>query len=333
MKVHKLLFLIVISLQFSCTSQQKKINGVSFVASGDSISKKHVQPVVNLNSNSAALMPFAFVRGLESPKVNFNFERQWFGETPKGIKQYAKELKKENISVMLKPQIWVSRGEFTGFIKMKNDEDWQQFEKTYSDFILLFAKVASEIDAEIFCIGTELEQFALNRPDYWQKLIKKIRKIYKGKLTYAANWDEFKRIPFWGALDFIGIDAYFPLSEKQTPSVKDFEDGWQKHKITIDKIRIQFNKPVLFTEFGFRSVDFNGKQPWDANRVQNQVNLQAQVNGLVAIYNQFWKEDWFAGGYVWKWFIQHNKVGGENNNRFTPQNKPAEKTLKKLYEN
>lgn len=333
MRAYQLLFLVLSFLQFSCNSQHKKINGVSFVASGDSITQKHVKPILDVNSNSVALMPFAFVRSLKSPKVNFNFQRQWFGETPKGIKQYVRELKKENISIMLKPQIWVSRGEFTGFIKMKTEEDWQQFEKTYSDFILLFAKVAKEIGAETFCIGTELEKFILARPEYWRKLIKEIRKIYKGKLTYAANWDEFKRVPFWDALDFIGIDAYFPLSDAKTPTVAELEKGWEKHKITINKIRTKFNKPVLFTEYGYRSVDFTGKEPWNANRIQNSVNLEAQQNGLQAIYNQFWKEDWFAGGYVWKWFVKHDKVGGENNNRFTPQNKPAEKTLKKLYEN
>jgi hypothetical protein len=55
------------------------------------------------------------------------------------------------------------------------------------------------------------------------------------------------------------------------------------------------------------------------------------VNGLQAIHNQFWKEEWFAGGFIWKWFHRHEKVGGEKNNRFTPQNKPAEELIRKLY--
>lgn len=331
MKVLKLLFLFLIFLQFSCTSQNKKINGVSFVASGDSISAKHVSPVKRINSNAVALMPFAFVRGLESPEVIYNFSRQWFGETPKGIQQYAKEFQKENISIMLKPQIWVSRGEFTGFITMKTEKDWKTLENSYSDFILLFAKVAQEINANIFCIGTELEKFILQRPEYWRQLIKKIKKIYTGKLTYAANWDEFKRVPFWDDLDYIGIDAYFPLTDKESPSVEDFQIGWKEQKKTIFNIKNQFQKPVLFTEFGYRSVNYTGKEPWNANRIEDEVNLNAQVNGLQAIYNEFWKEDWFAGGYLWKWFVQHENVGGIKNNRFTPQNKPAEEVLKKLY--
>ena len=55
------------------------------------------------------------------------------------------------------------------------------------------------------------------------------------------------------------------------------------------------------------------------------------LNALQAIHNQFWKEDWFAGGFIWKWFHAHERVGGENDNRFTPQNKPAETLLHQLY--
>ena len=78
-------------------------------------------------------------------------------------------------------------------------------------------------------------------------------------------------------------------------------------------------------------MDYTGKEPWSSNRIQDSVNLEAQSNGLQAIHNQFWKEDWFAGGFIWKWFHRHERSGGENNNRFTPQNKPAEILLKKLY--
>ncbi len=45
----------------------------------------------------------------------------------------------------------------------------------------------------------------------------------------------------------------------------------------------------------------------------------------------FGMKPWFAGGFIWKWFHKHKEVGGENNNRFTPQNKPAEVLLRNLY--
>ncbi len=320
-------------LQFSCNSQSKKINGLSFVASPKHINSKHINPVLKAQSNYVALMPFGFIKKLSSPIINHNTDRQWFGETEKGIEQYAENLQKNGIRIMVKPHIWVYNGEFTGLIEMDSEKDWKVLEDSYQSFILTYAKSAQKMKAEIFCIGTELEYFVAKRPKYWQQLIKKIREVYKGKLTYASNWDEFKRVTFWGELDFIGVDAYFPLSDVKSPTVIDFENGWQPHKKEIIEIQKRYKRKVLFTEFGYRSVDFTGKKPWDFNRVIDNVNLQAQVNGLQAIHNQFWNEDWFAGGFIWKWFIDHEDSGGENDNRFTPQNKPAEELLRKLYAN
>lgn len=327
------LFFLVIGFTFflSCNSQKKKINGLSFVASSEAIKDKHVQPVKKASANYVSLMPFGFIKDLSSPNVRYNSKWQWFGEKKEGIHQYASAFKKEQIKIMLKPQIWVSRGEFTGYIEMKSEEQWKQLEETYSKFILDYAKVAEEIKAEIFCIGTELEKFVIDRPLYWAKLIQEIKKVYSGKLTYAANWDEFRRVPFWAELDFIGVDAYFPLSDQKTPTVEEFEIGWNTHKIVIGNLQKKFNKPILFTEFGYRSVHYTGKEPWKSDRIKGEVDLQAQSNATQAIYNQFWKEDWFAGGFLWKWFHDHEKVGGTNNNRFTPQNKPVEKLIQKLY--
>ena len=230
-----------------------------------------------------------------------------------------------------RPDVILNLAAYTEVDKAEDEEEVANIINAQSPTEM--AKAAEEINADILCIGTELEKFVANRPDYWLELIKNIKKVYKGKLTYAANWDEYKRIAFWGELDFIGIDAYFPLSDKKTPTVKEFENGWKPHKDEISRIQKQFNIPIIFTEFGYRSLDFTGKKPWESNRVVASVNLQAQVNGLQAIYNQFWKEDWFAGGFIWKWFHKHEQVGGKNNNRFTPQNKPAEELLRKLYAN
>ena len=189
MKIIKLFFLLIITLTFSCKSQTKKVNGVSFVASRDSISKEHINPVLKSQSNFVALMPYGFIKELATPEIKYNTYRQWFGETKNGLLQYAKIFQKENIRIMVKPHIWVWKGEFTGNIKMSSEENWKILEKSYSQYILAYAKAAEDLNAALFCIGTELEQFITNRPKYWQKLILEIRKVYKGKLTYAANWD------------------------------------------------------------------------------------------------------------------------------------------------
>ncbi|AIM59697.1 glycoside hydrolase [Cellulophaga lytica] len=328
----KIGLLLLCCLQFSCNSQvSKKINGVSFVSSRDKVTQKNITPILTINANAASVMPFGFIRDINDPQLIFNSDRQWFGERKDGIKHYTDILHKNGIGVMLKPQIWIRDGKFTGTLEMDSEEHWLTLEKSYLNFILTYATLAQEVNVDVFCIGTELEKFVLQRPEFWSKLIVEVKKVYKGKLTYAANWDEYPKVPFWSKLDYVGVDAYFPLSKEKHPTVAQLKQGWQPHKKALKQMSSSVNKPILFTEYGYRSMDYTGEKPWLVDRNKTNVNLEAQSNATKAILEMFWTEDWFAGGYVWKWFIDHDNVGGEDDNRFTPQNKPAELVLKQYY--
>jgi hypothetical protein len=61
------------------------------------------------------------------------------------------------------------------------------------------------------------------------------------------------------------------------------------------------------------------------------LNLEAQSNLSKGLYEEVWNETWFAGGFIWKWFIDHSEVGGAEDTQFTPQNKPVEAVVKEAY--
>ena len=86
MKKYKFLIVFLAIINQSCSTQSKKINGISFVASSDAINNTHIAPVVNINANYAAIMPFGFITDLKQPNIQFNSNRQWFGETRAGAK-------------------------------------------------------------------------------------------------------------------------------------------------------------------------------------------------------------------------------------------------------
>lgn len=325
------LFFTLISCSSQVTKTVQKINGVSFVASRDVIDSTHIQPIVYIHANWAAVMPFGFMQSKDTSEIIFNIQRQWWGEREEGAKKTVALLHNSGIKVMLKPQIWIRRGEFTGHIVMQNEEEWMLFEENYKDFILLYANLAEETGAELFCIGTELNSFVSARPDFWKQLITEIKAVYSGELTYAENWDSKYIVPFWEQLDYIGIDAYYPISENKTPTVEEARLGWQKHKSEILDLHQQYNKPILFTEYGYRSRHFAGKAPWESNRVAGEVNHLAQENLTIALFEEFWKEDWFAGGFHWKWFHNHEQAGGMEDNQFTVQNKPTEAVVRQFY--
>ena len=87
----------------------------------------------------------------------------------------------------------------------------------------------------------------LQKANFWNHLIKEIKKVYTGKLTYAANWDNYENVTFWKKLDYSGIDAYFPLSDAKTPSLQNCFIGWESHFKMIKNLSKEVNKPVIFT--------------------------------------------------------------------------------------
>ncbi|WP_349352012.1 MULTISPECIES: glycoside hydrolase family 113 [unclassified Flagellimonas] len=327
----KLFFLGILVLSSCASSKFQKVNGVSFVASREEVSERHIAPVLDVHANYAAIMPFGFINGEKSAELFFNSDRQWFGERRDGAKQYIEQLHRNGVMVMVKPQIWITNGAFTGNLDMKSEADWETFEASYEKFILLFAEMAEETQSDIFCVGTELKTFIDERPEFWDQLIQKIKEVYHGKLTYAANWDEYAKTPFWSELDYIGVNAYFPLCERQNPTRETLTEGWKPWKDKMKALAQEQDRPILFTEFGYRSMDFTGKKPWLVDRNQENVNLEAQARATQVLFDEFWNEDWFAGGFVWKWFMEHEKVGGAGDNRFTPQNKPAESVIREQY--
>jgi len=74
MKTKLLLIFCLAFFQFSFYGQTKKINGISFVASRSAIDSKHVKPVLEVNGNYVALMPFGFFRDMENPKNHIQFK-------------------------------------------------------------------------------------------------------------------------------------------------------------------------------------------------------------------------------------------------------------------
>lgn len=231
---------------------------------------------------------------------------------------------------MVKPQLWLMGGKFTGDLVWTTEEEWKTFETTYERYIIDFAVLSEKHNVEMFCIGTELDEFIQARPTFWLRLIKKIKKVYSGKLTYAANWDEYSRVPFWSELDYVGVDAYFPLTDEKTPTISTLNDGREAYKNALKKFSESTNKPVLFTEYGYRSMDHCASKPWESY-TNVPANVEAQANCYTSLYDQFWNEPWFAGGFLWKWHSPSTGDTSGNGSNYSPQGKPALMVISEQY--
>ena len=315
-----------------CTTALKKrstINGVSFVASDVELTLDHLRPVQRIHPNWIAFMPFAFVQK-EGNQLLFNSPRQWRGERVEGIRESVELARKLDLKVCLKLHVWSHYIPYTGDFELKTEEDWQEFEKSYTEYCMLYARLAEALDVELFCIGVEWRNFVRLRPEYWKGLIREVRAVYSGRVTYAANWDDYDDVPFWRELDVIGIDGYFPLSAEVVPDSCDLVSHWDVHMNEMAKVVRKENKSILFLEYGYRSMEYNTKTPWDWSS-NHPVSMEAQSNAYKALFNSLWQQDWFEGGFLWKWYHNDAGSGGPSNNRFTPQNKPVEKVIQRYY--
>ena len=316
--------------QVKSTAVESKIKGVSFEAPPRVVEKEALMPIKKVNANWVAITPYAFSRPGD-PAVNFNYRRQWWGEREQGVVATIQHAKALGLNVMLKPHVWVRGDGWAGDFEFSNEDDWQQWEANYREYIITYAKVADSLNVEMLCIGTEFRKAAVQRPEFWGSLANKIRTFYDGKITYAANWDNYRNITFWDAMDYIGVDAYFPIASEQTPGVDRLIMQWGTQKESLRNFQNQYAIPILFTEFGYESIDFAADGHWKRERNSTPVNLQAQANAYQGLFQALWDEPWFAGGFVWKWHARHGQSGGPDNKRFTPQNKPAEETIRKWY--
>ena len=308
-----------------------RFNGISLVSPPNQVSDSWAKSVQNINAGWVAILPFAFSRQ-GKPAVIYNVEGQWWGERPEGIAELASQAIQNDLQVMLKPQVWIPES-WPGGYALDNEEDWKLWEKEYASFILDLALIADSLQIGLFCIGTELKISASERPKFWRDLIKQIRRIYKGKLTYAANWDNYKNVTFWDDLDYIGIDAYFPLSEDKTPLLADLVKSWRSIVRELRSFSENYKRPIIFTEYGYKSIDHTAWKQWELERIpyDKNINLKAQDIAYRAFFESIWHEPWFSGGFLWQWYTHHASAGGDKNSDYTPQNKPSEHIIRQYY--
>ena len=234
---------------------------------------------------------------------------------------------KLGMKVMLKPHVDLYNGEWRGEIDFRSESKWREWFYSYKNFICHYAKLASQQHVEQFCIGCELVKTTQRKE--WFDVINSIRKNFSGLITYAADWSNYKNVSFWNAVDFIGIDAYFPLTNKNDPSMNELLNAWKKWKPGIEKIHNITGKPIVFTEIGYRSIDGCNRDPWNWQR-KGKIDLEEQKDCYIAAFKTFWNESWFYGFYWWMWWPDPY-TGGPNDDSYTPYKKPAEDVLKSYY--
>ena len=329
MKLYSIIGVIACSAVISLWLREdvsSKINGVSLVAPRYEVIPEYFDPVVEINANAVAVIPYGFSPG--NSELYFDHPRQWKGEKKEGICQQVSLAKSKGLKVMIKPHIWVRGQGWAGDFELSDENEWAEWESNYRNYIITYARIADSLSVDLYCIGTELRRVVVNRPEFWPKLIREVREVYSGRITYAANWDNYQNVSFWDQMDYIGVDAYFPLSQVENPSLEEIKSGWNTHKEGLKGISRLYDKPILFTEFGYQSAKGAAGNHWEVDK--DDVDLNVQKGCYQVLFETFWDASWFAGGFFWKWHFKNDR-GGENDPNFTPQGKPSTDVIRYWY--
>lgn len=229
------------------------------------------------------------------------------------------------LRVALKPHVDVAGNRLRALIDPKDSKAWFA---SYRGMLMRYARLARDEHADMLVVGTELFVMStLPHRRQWVDLIAEVRGVYPGPLTYAANWYDFEQVSFWGELDFIGIDGYFPLVSGDNKFAMKLE--WEAIKPLIAAAAAVHGKPVLFTEFGISSQKGANLKPWEW-RDFGDVDLKVQKNYIESFIEVFGGESWFAGLWQWSWETNPD-AGGPRDKSMTVQGKPALDVLKAFF--
>ncbi len=309
----------------------KKHRGITVFGWRNATNEKAINELLKTNTEWVALVPFLYQENEETTVINTRDDYQQWSARDSVFIKVIRQLQEKKIKTHLKPHLWMSDG-WRSNIKQSSKLAWDTWFDSYEINMLHYARLAAMMKVDLFCIGTELKTSILNQPERWNKLIHKIKEIYKGELTYAANWDgEQDVFPFWNEMDYIGIQGYFPLTTYENATVEQIKVGWKPHIEKLKTISNVVHKPILFTEIGYRSASNATIKPWEWNDFSDSmfdaISTKTQSNAYQAIFEVLWNEKWFAGMYIWEWDIRTTKESTYQRLNFSPRFKPAENII------
>jgi len=244
--------------------------------------------------------------------------------TPDKLMELMKYAKDKKLRVILMPIVLLDlpiNNDWRGTIKPL---DWEEWFNSYRDMITQFAYCAEETHADVLVVGSELVS-TQDKVHQWTQTINTVRKIFKGQLTYSSNWDNYMQVPFWNQLDLISMNSYWKLGNGKDATVAEIMRNWKDIQRDVLAFTQKQNKPLMFTEAGWCSRENAASDPWDYTKDDLPVDLELQKRHYEGFFQSWYGNPGLGGFMIWNW---EPGDGGPNDQRYTPEKKPAEKVLR-----
>ena len=364
-KRHALFFALTWAVSLSAQAAPA-FNGMSYTAFGPanvldtSGSNASLLKMEQMGANTVALNVWWFQTAYNSNSVQEEDNR--YSATMSSIADAVDYIHNTlGMKVLLKPMLDVDDGNWRAYISPTDPATWFGYNASnpfvkassaplagsYGDYLGKMADLAQQHHVEMFSIGCEMNNLEnVSNLGRWTNLISNVRSRYSGPLTYSANWSTagagpagnvaggYNTVPFWNQLDDVGIDAYFNLTNSNTPTQTQLNSAWTNIANTIQTWRSNSangaaNKPLIFTETGYASYDGSNKTPYSGPGSQ-AVDTNEQSMTYRALMTVMSQQPWWDGAFWWNWTTSPT-AGGTSDKNYTPQNKPAQQVLSEFY--
>jgi hypothetical protein len=293
--------------------------------------------IADLSAEWVTLTPYVTMMSCEDTAIVpfFEFPRE---RSEAMLRAAVAQAHERGLKVFIVPHVypwdWCWRGHLRpGGGEAGTDEGWDAWFESYRNYLMELARLAADEGADMLSIGVEFKSASSRFGYRFETLAGEIREIYPGRLTYCANWNESEEVPFWDALDYIGINAFYPMSESGKEDPDEILAAAGRIEASLADLAEVHRKPVIFTEVGFKALAGSLKEPWIwPENVENPVvddELQALLYDIT--FYTLWGEPWFGGLFVWRYMADPSDYSQEAPYGYPPRLKPAERVIETWF--
>jgi hypothetical protein len=247
--------------------------------------------------------------------------------TPDQLMDLIKHAKDKGLHVTLMPIVLLDAPEGDEWRGRISPPSWVGWFESYRDMMNQFAWISEASHVDLLVVGSELVS-AEEHLDEWTRVIKEVRKVFHGRLTYSSNWDHYRSIGFWDQLDLIGMNSYWKLGNDRNVKIAEIDRRWRDIQSDLLPFVKKTGKPLVFLEVGWCDIGNAASAPWDYTQDQEPLDLDLQKRLYEGFFNVWYGNPYLGGFSIWEW---PPGEGGPEDRGYTPKGKPAEAVLKEWF--
>jgi hypothetical protein len=226
----------------------------------------------------------------------------------------------EDALIARNPQAW------RGSIQPNSRAAWF---RSYHKLLLPYIAAAQAGHAATFVLGTEL--VSLEGAPQWAGLVRSVRSVYRGQLTYDQNQDEFASGTANPPVPSHNIDAYPEFGLPDSASVARLTSSWNAwlgaHPVSV-------RRQLTLSEIGIDAVAGSYQNPWNwRTTARAPIDTRVQAAWFQAVCNAVSAEQ-IGGGIYW-WEVNFDASSAHprpfESDRLTFLDRPAQRVIRKCF--